>query len=198
VRHIQRWPGRTHANENKVPTLLVYPQGSSTPSSWGFLAETAQEVSGAGHETREWFKIMLDEHLLGQMRQKSSDPLSVPQIHEVEKWYIKFPQRVYSSVLTLHRYTDYFQYLYRTIEMRLKGELASQWGDAKIEFIFSVPTTWKPIPTVERFRKIISLSGFGSFPTHIVSIGLTEAEAAAVHTARSMPGIFKVCGHYVG
>jgi hypothetical protein len=69
-----------------VPTLLVYPQGSLTPSSWGFLAETAQEISGAGHETREWFKIMLDEHLLEQMRLKSSDPLSVPQIHEVEKW----------------------------------------------------------------------------------------------------------------
>ncbi|KAF2818511.1 hypothetical protein CC86DRAFT_309073 [Ophiobolus disseminans] len=174
VRHIQRWPGRTHANENKVPTLLVYPQGSSTPSSWGFLAETAQETSGAGYESREWFKIMLDEHLLEQMRQKAADPLSVPQIHEVEKWY-----------------TDYFQHLYRTIEARLKGELASQWCDAKIEFIFSVPTTWKPIPTVERFRKIISRSGFGSSATHTVSIGLTEAEAAAVYTARSMPGIFK-------
>jgi hypothetical protein len=92
----------------------------------------------------------------------------------------------------VRRYTDYFQYLYRTIEMRLKGELANQWGDAKIEFIFSVPTTWKPIPTVERFRKIISLSGFGSFPSHSVAIGLTEAEAAAVDTARTMPGIFKV------
>lgn len=174
VRHIQRWPGRTQANENKVPTLLIYPQGSSAPTSWGFLAETAQEVSGAGHESREWFKIMLDEHLLEQMRQKSSDPLKVPQIHEVEKWY-----------------TDYFQLLYRTIEARLKGELASRWEDAKIEFIFSVPTTWKPIPTVERFRKIIALAGFGAHPTHVATVGLTEAEAAAVHTARSMPGIFQ-------
>jgi hypothetical protein len=91
------------------------------------------------------------------------------------------------------RYTDYFQYLYRTIEARLKGELASRWEDAKIEFIFSVPTTWKPIPTVERFRKVISLAGFGAHPNHSATIGLTEAEAAAVHTARSMPGIFRVC-----
>ncbi|KAF2024035.1 hypothetical protein EK21DRAFT_12821, partial [Setomelanomma holmii] len=174
VRHIQKWPGRTQANENKVPTLLVYPQGSSTPTSWGFLAETAQEVSGAGHESREWFKIMLDENILEQFRKNASDPSTVPQIYEVEKYY-----------------ADYFQFLYRTTEARLKGELASRWEDAKIEFIFSVPTTWKPIPTVERFRKIISLAGFGSYASHTATIGLTEAEAAAVHTARSMPGIFQ-------
>ncbi|KAJ8109602.1 hypothetical protein OPT61_g7339 [Boeremia exigua] len=174
VRHIQRWPGRTQANENKVPTLLVYPENSSTPSSWGFLAETAQEVSGAGHQSREWFKIMLDENLLEQMRKKANHPSEVPQIHEVEKWF-----------------TDYFQYLYRTIEARLRGELASTWQDANIEYIFSVPTTWRPLPTVEKFRKITSAAGFGSCPRHKANIGLTEAEAAAVHTARSMPGIFK-------
>lgn len=93
---------------------------------------------------------------------------------------------------SLSRYTDYFRFLYRTIEARLRGELASRWEDAKIEFIFSVPTTWKPIPTVERFKKIIAAAGFGSSPSHTAAIGLTEAEAAAVHTARSMPGIFRV------
>ncbi|KAF3033087.1 hypothetical protein E8E12_003621 [Didymella heteroderae] len=117
---------------------------------------------------------MLDEDLLEQMRQKSSDPSKVPPIHEVEKWY-----------------TDYFQFLYRTIEARLKGELASTWESAKIEYIFSVPTTWRPLPTVERFRRIIAAAGFGSNPNHKANIGLTEAEAAAVYTARSMPGIFK-------
>ncbi|KAF1851560.1 uncharacterized protein K460DRAFT_270005 [Cucurbitaria berberidis CBS 394.84] len=174
VRHIQRWPGRMQANENKVPTLLVYPRNSSTPSSWGFLAETAQESSGAGYESREWFKIMLDETILQQMRKNSKGPSKVPNIDEVERWY-----------------THYFQYLYRTIETRLKGELASRWEDARIEFIFSVPTTWKPNPTVERFKKIISVAGFGLHTNHTASIGLTEAEAAAVHTARSMPGIFQ-------
>jgi hypothetical protein len=72
----------------QVPTLLVYPQNSATPSSWGFLAETAQESSGAGCESREWFKIMLDEDLLEQMRAKSSEPSKVPRIHEVEKWSV--------------------------------------------------------------------------------------------------------------
>lgn len=89
------------------------------------------------------------------------------------------------------RYIDYFRYLHRTSVARLKGELASTWEDAKIEYIFSVPTTWRPLPTVERFRNIISAAGFGSNPNHKAEIGLTEAEAAAVHTARSMPGMFK-------
>jgi hypothetical protein len=174
-----------------VPTLLVYPQDSATPSSWGFLAETAQEASGAGYESREWFKIMLDEDLLEQMRRKSSEPDKVPHIHEVEKWLVSRSDLPLQSADQYHRYTDYFRYLYRTIEARLRGELASRWEDANIEFIFSVPTTWKPIPTVERFRKTISAAGFGSCANHTASIGLTEAEAAAVHTARSMPGIFK-------
>jgi molecular chaperone DnaK (HSP70) len=89
------------------------------------------------------------------------------------------------------RFTDYFHFLYRMIEARLRGELANRWEDANIEFLFSVPTTWKPIPTVERFRKVILSAGFSSSPNHTATIGLTEAEAAAVHTARNMPGVFR-------
>ncbi|OCK81384.1 hypothetical protein K432DRAFT_434183 [Lepidopterella palustris CBS 459.81] len=174
VRWIQRWPGRMQANENKVPTILVYPDNSDTPSSWGFLAETPQEQNGVGKESKEWFKIMLDEERLQQMQRNTSDPSKVPKIYEVEKWYC-----------------DYFKLLYQYIENRLRGELASQWEDANIEFIFSVPTTWKPNPTVERFRSIISRAGFGKSPSHTAVIGLTEAEAAAVHTARESPAIFK-------
>jgi hypothetical protein len=57
-----------------------------TPSSWGFLAETAQEQSGASGQSREWFKIMLDEELLEAMRSSSNDSTTVPRLHEVEKW----------------------------------------------------------------------------------------------------------------
>lgn len=76
---------KTCAQAVQVATLLIYPENSTIPSSWGFLAEIAQETSGAGHETREWFKTMLDEDLLEQMRKR--DPIETPQIHEVEKWY---------------------------------------------------------------------------------------------------------------
>jgi hypothetical protein len=70
-------------------------------------------------------------------------------------------------------------------------EIPSNWNDARIEFIFSVPTTWKPHPTVERFRSITEKAGFGKSPNHTSSIGLTEAEAAAVHMSRESPAIFK-------
>lgn len=70
-------------------------------------------------------------------------------------------------------------------------EIAASWDDAKIEYIFSVPTTWKPHPTVERFRAITEKAGFGKSPNHKSYIGLTEAEAAAVYMAKEAPGIFK-------
>ena len=90
------------------------------------------------------------------------------------------------------RYCDFFVFLYQTIQQKLQGELANRWEDANIEFIFSVPTTWKPVPTVERFRSIIERAGFGRHPNHRADIGLTEAEAAAVHTARVFPRLFNV------
>jgi hypothetical protein len=89
------------------------------------------------------------------------------------------------------RYCDFFRLLYQTIQQRLQGELANRWEDASIEFIFSVPTTWKPVPTVERFRSTVQRAGFGRYPNHKCDIGLTEAEAAAVHTARVFPKLFK-------
>ncbi|KAF2012201.1 hypothetical protein BU24DRAFT_353163 [Aaosphaeria arxii CBS 175.79] len=174
VRYIQRWPGRMMANENKVPSLLLYPKGSSVPSSWGFSAETVQKQVDREGEICEWFKIYLDEERLEERRKSTSDAASVPTMRQVEEWY-----------------TQYFQFLYRCIETRLRSELASSWEDAKIEFIFSVPTTWDPSTTVERFRGIIKRAGFGVWPSHTATIGLTEAEAAAVYTARNTPAIFK-------
>ena len=90
------------------------------------------------------------------------------------------------------RHCDFFRFLYQTIQQKLQGELANRWEDANIEFIFSVPTTWKPVPTVERFRSTIERAGFGRHPNHRADIGLTEAEAAAVDTARVFPRLFNV------
>jgi hypothetical protein len=45
---------------------------------------------------------------------------------------------------------------------------------------------------VERFRSIIQQAGFGQCPNHKASIGLTEAEAAAVFLSRESPAIFNV------
>ena len=173
VRWVQKWPGRFQANENKVPTIVVYPTGSDEPSSWGFLSETATETTSEDKEYKEWFKTCLDAD---KLRQKQlEDPEGAPvNLQEVERWYC-----------------DYLRKMYDYLKFKLGGELSGvTWEDARIEFIFSVPTTWAPVPTVENFKRIVRDAGFGSQTKHSVNIGLTEAEAAAVHVSIEAPGIF--------
>ncbi|KAF2841345.1 hypothetical protein M501DRAFT_1029446 [Patellaria atrata CBS 101060] len=173
VRWIQKWPGRGQANENKVPTVLVYPRGSKAPSSWGFLSETVHEQTGHDKEYREWFKTFIDP---GRLRQAQIDrPTEAPNSSiEVERWC-----------------EDYLRRLYQHIEFKLGPELQSTtWQNARIEFITSVPTTWSP-PIVENFRQMLERAGFGELYNHKLSVGLTEAEAAAVHTSTEASGIFR-------
>ena len=171
VKWIQKWPGRSQANENKVPTALVYPANQSSPSSWGFVSETEQNSDDKDY--KEWFKTYLDPVRLAHHQQE--DPEDTPKsIQEVEKYY-----------------EDYLRLLYRHIEFKLASDLqGATWQNARIEFIFSVPTTWKP-EVVEIYRGIVQKAGFGGWPSHQVTIGLTEAEAAAVHTSIEASGIFK-------
>jgi hypothetical protein len=184
------------ANENKVPTVIVYPQNSQEPSSWGFLSESVVEQTATDKEYREWFKTCkpatavpksgkatrtltqsysgLDPEKLAQ--QQRDDPENAPRsMQEVEKWYL-----------------DYLRRMYEYLSFKLGSELSgTTWEAAKIEFIFSVPTTWSVIPTVENFKRIVLLAGFGQFTHHSITIGLTEAEAAAVHVSTEAPGIFR-------
>ena len=173
VKWIQKWPGRSQANENKVPTVVVYPSNRTVPSSWGFVSETASEQHADDKDYRDWFKTYLDPVRLAQQQQ--DDPEDAPKsIKEVEKWY-----------------EDYLRLLYRHIEFKLASEIqGAAWQDARIEFIFSVPTTWNP-EVVETYRIIAQRAGFGGWPSHQVTIGLTEAEAAAVHTSIEASGIFR-------
>lgn len=174
MRWVQKWPGRFQANENKVPTVVVYPFDSPEPSSWGFLSETAAETTAEDKDYKEWFKTCLDPEELRQKQYK--DPEGAPEsLQEVEKWY-----------------GDYLRKMYEYLSFKLGGELSNiSWEDAKLEFIFSVPTTWAPVPTVENFKRIVKKAGFGSRASHKVTIGLTEAEAAAVHVSTEAPGIFR-------
>lgn len=181
VRHIQKWPGRASANEDKVPTIVVYPKNQAIPSHWGFTADSNAIQTSTQLDYCEWFKIWIEESEL-QSAQKTTQPGAddgVPaSMDELERWYV-----------------DYFRLLNQHIESKLQGELGRRWDDLKIEFLFSVPTTWKPHPTVERFRSIIQRAGFGRVANHAVSIELTEAEAAAVHTAKESPALFNVRTH---
>ncbi|KAI4276552.1 MAG: hypothetical protein L6R38_005639 [Xanthoria sp. 2 TBL-2021] len=173
VRWIQKWPGRGQANENKVPTVLVYPNNQQKPSSWGFLSETVAEQNAPDKEYKDWFKTFLDPARLGQ--KQAEDPVYSPRsLEEVERLY-----------------EDYHRLLYKHIEFKLSVELSKiSWHSASVEFIFSVPTTWPP-QIVEKYREIVQRAGFAQCKNHTLSIGLTEAEAAAVHTSLEASGIFR-------
>ncbi|KAL8731719.1 MAG: hypothetical protein Q9181_004200 [Wetmoreana brouardii] len=95
-------------------------------------------------------------------------------MEEVERWY-----------------EDYHRLLYKHIEYKLSTELSgAPWHVACVDFIVSVPTTWAP-QVVERYRAIVERAGFAQCTNHTLSIGLTEAEAAAVHTSLEASGIFQ-------
>ena len=155
--------------------MLVYPSGNDqSPCSWGFLSETTAEQNAEDKEYREWFKTFLDPIYFNEKQAENSAD-TPKSIADVEKWY-----------------EDYLRLLYRHIKFKLSGELSrTSWQDARIEFLFSVPTTWKP-ETVENAKAIALRAGFGSGQNHSVIMGLTEAEAAAVHTSIEASGIFAV------
>ncbi|KAF2718548.1 hypothetical protein K431DRAFT_129934 [Polychaeton citri CBS 116435] len=173
IRWIQKWPGKANANENKVPTILVYPHGQDKPSSWGFRSETQAEQNPDNGSVREWFKTQLDPVNLSRYQARLSD-YHVSH-DEVRQWF-----------------RDYLGLLYESIKNKMTAELPhGDWSAARVEFMFSVPTTWNP-HVVEDFKRIICEAGFDRHAAnHTVAISLTEPEAAAVHTSTAAAGIFK-------
>jgi hypothetical protein len=164
------------ANENKVPTILSYSRSTHQLSKWGFEAESLMERENPDRQAVDWFKVLLDESRFNRM-QETDTSRSLPESQaEVETWFV-----------------DYLGALYKHIEYKLGTELplGKSWSTALIEFIFSVPTTWQPHPTVEKFRSLCARAGFSQHRSHSIAIGLTEAEAAAVHTSIEAPGLLK-------
>jgi len=144
--------------------------------AWGFASAIRhdEDVEQEKFHYAEFFKTFLDPAELKQQQLKQPDncPRSMEQ---VEKWY-----------------RDYLGALYRHIEYTLARDLEKSWADARVEFLFTLPTTWKDQILINRFKKIISSAGFGSHDNHTFEVGLTEAEAAAVHAAKEAVASFQV------
>jgi hypothetical protein len=67
------------------------------------------------------------------------------------------------------------------------------WNNASVEFSFTVPTTWTSVGVTNDFETLIREAGFGNAgPNHTVSVGLTEAEAAAVYTLEAQSTSYSV------
>ncbi|KAF3063543.1 putative hsp70 family chaperone protein [Daldinia childiae] len=173
IQIIHNWPGTSTKNEQKVHTCLVYNDDESL-SSWGYLCEDDDMID---KKRREFFKIFLDQRTLedAHRRNVGQVPKSVCDAQRLVSDYLR---QVYSHVKS-------------TVELHT-GIGHVGWQELVVEFIFSVPTTWRSQEIINSFKKCIKDAGFGiEGRYHTAKVELTESEAAAVGTIKNSPVVFE-------
>jgi hypothetical protein len=169
---ITSWPGPFHVS-NKVPTKVCYFAGrASRPGErlceeWGY--KCLEPPFPRGIDVIENFKLYLDEDFLRNDQEKEKDRYIEYRIEDIELWY-----------------TDFLSALYEHIQKEIISRPAFQITNLaaiQVEYIFSYPMAWKD-NVISRFKRLIESAGFGILPKHKVIIGPSEAEAAAVYTAK--------------
>jgi hypothetical protein len=165
---IQHWPGKLgHENRNKVDTAVAYDLNTGYPASWGFLIEH----DTADLEVQELFKLYLDDSHQDLFRDHVT-------VEEARKWF-----------------QDYLRFVYAAVGRNFDDSFP-RWRSKNVEFVFSVPTTWKNPAMIAETESIIKAAGFAEQPNFRVRITLTEAEAAAVYAAKQTlekGDVFLVC-----
>ncbi|KAL8744638.1 MAG: hypothetical protein Q9190_003143 [Brigantiaea leucoxantha] len=159
---LQKWPGKEDKTENKVPTSLIYHDDNL--QSWGFLCDRLDQPEHPNPKRQQYFKLWLDRPHLQEVFSGTNGPTH----DDVKKWFTDFLDRLY-------------QHIKRTFS---NGPYAKEWR-SRVHFYFSVPTTWKSQNVFTTYKNCIKRAGFDKERNHDFSIGLTEAEAAAIHTFRS-------------
>jgi hypothetical protein len=145
-----------------VPTSIEYCSGSGNIQSWGFKCDP--EVKGS--DIKEFFKL----HLAPQYRDEYRGG---PTRQEAQRWF-----------------QDYILCVYQHVVSHFNNTIP-HFGTRQVEFLFSVPTTWKDVRMVEETRGLLERVINTKTPRHRASIGLTEAEAAAVYAGNEH---YLVCG----
>ncbi|KAH8660366.1 hypothetical protein BX600DRAFT_383457 [Xylariales sp. PMI_506] len=173
IQVIHDWPGMASRNEQKVQTCLTYNPDDSL-SAWGYLCEEDDATEKSRHE---FFKIFLDKQTLNAAHQAGISQAP-------------------SSVLAAKRLvTDYLREIYlhvkRAIELHTGiGHIG--WQSMVVEFVFSVPTTWRTQEIINVFKDTIYAAGFGTEGmAHTATVELTESEAAAVGTIKGSSVAFR-------
>ncbi|GIZ49319.1 hypothetical protein CKM354_001235100 [Cercospora kikuchii] len=165
---IVRWPGRaTHETRNKVDTCIAYDARFQSLRSWGFECNE----NDFGTDVNKLFKLFLDPRFIDESG-------FAPAYSEVQRWYV-----------------DYLSCLYAYVKSYLQERMA-RFALKNVEWVFSIPTTWKDPSMIAGIESMIRDAGYGKELHHKVAISLTEAEAAAVYVSKqSMQrgDIFLVC-----
>lgn len=156
---IQQWPGLPHhaSLANKVPSQAGY-DADQNLLDWGFhCVYTTQELS-----VEKEFKLYLDPDF------PDTYP-SAPTHAEAKKFYV-----------------DYMSSLCKFIQVHFR-QWYPNWHEQNVEYLFSIPTTWTSARLTARLEEWLEEAGFGGSNKRRIKIAQTEAEAAAVYTAKAQP-----------
>ncbi|KAK5129854.1 hypothetical protein LTR08_002762 [Meristemomyces frigidus] len=151
------WPGKATCElVSKVDTAVSYEANTQTLRSWGFECDE----DDPSVEVNKYFKLALDRRF--------SDPSGfAPPHHEARQWY-----------------QDYLACLYKFIMDFFRDRFGSRFLARNVEFLFSVPTTWKDASMIADIEGLIKSAGYGQQANQRVVLSLTEAEAAAVYASK--------------
>jgi hypothetical protein len=174
TRVIQKWKGKHPREVNfKVPTILSYENGDLNGGGqlqqWGFGCDLRRPHIA-------WFKRYLDPIVLSNFERKLPGQAFKPQA--ISRFYVDF-------------LTELYDWIKHTITTSTNSKRAN-FRNAKVEFLFSLPSTINSPQTAEKFREYIHKAGFargGIF--HTAELGLTEPEAAAVEAVTNSDESFE-------
>ncbi|RMY72945.1 hypothetical protein D0863_04178 [Hortaea werneckii] len=165
---LQHWPGIAyHEIRNKVDTAVAYDARNSRLRNWGFACDDENPAL----EVNRFFKLNLDPGYI-------DNHTHAPTHSEVKQWYCDYLQSLYSYL------------------MRHFRETMPRFESKNVEFVFSVPTTWKDPRMIAEIQRMVKVAGYGKEENHRASISLTEAEAAAVYASKQQMqkgDVFLVC-----
>ncbi|KAI1105671.1 hypothetical protein F4804DRAFT_117893 [Jackrogersella minutella] len=173
IQIIHNWPGSSAKNEQKVQTCLIY-NDDGILSSWGYLCEEEDPLE---KKKQEFFKIFLDRKTLEDAHRQGTGqaPASVREAQTLISDYLR----------------ELYAHVKSTVELHT-GIGHVGWQEVAVEFIFSVPTTWKSQEIINAFKKCIADAGFGvEGRRHTAAVELTESEAAAVGTIKNSAVTFQ-------
>ena len=159
---INDWPGLpAYSFETKVPTKIAYLPTASKPI-WGFLCQSDDAYYEIA-KLREHFKIYLDRE---KLRSAHSHGLR------------DIPETVDDASRLV---AEYLRQIYEHVRTSIEKTTGSTWSDQKIEFVFSLPTTWDAQETTNRFRGAVLAAGFTSDnpAKHSATLELTEAGSSS-------------------
>lgn len=156
-RCIQRWPGRLHTSglADKVPTKVGYNE-HDVLRCWGLQCalNTTEKLN-----IEEEFKLYLDPN-----------------------WEDNYPGRP-DHEQAVQYYKDYMRSLHDYLDKFFDRSFPN-WSQKKVEYLFSIPTTWRSPQLIAQLKLWLDDAGFVDNENQRINVSLTEAEAAAVCATR--------------